>query len=65
MPARSREGAALGQARTNLERANANFQLARQAVDDYFTRVSENTLLKVQPSRDLRSLRKELLGRRR
>jgi eukaryotic-like serine/threonine-protein kinase len=60
--ARSREGAALGQARTNLERANANFQLARQAVDDYFTRVSENTLLKVQPSRDLRSLRKELLG---
>ena len=50
------------QARVNLERANANFQLARQAVDDYFTRVSENTLLKVQPSRDLRSLRKELLG---
>ena len=60
-----RRGAArrrAGQARTNLERANANFQLARQAVDDYFTRVSENTLLKVQPSRDLRSLRKELLG---
>ena len=36
--------------------------MARRAVDDYLTRVSENTLLKVQPSRDLRALRKQLLG---
>ena len=51
-----------GQAGINLKRSNANFQLARQAVDDYLTRVSENTLLKAQPSGDLRSLRKALLG---
>jgi serine/threonine protein kinase len=48
-------------ARENEQRANENYQLARQAVDDYLTRVSENTLLKVQPSRDLRELRKHLL----
>jgi eukaryotic-like serine/threonine-protein kinase len=59
--ARARERAALAQSEINLERANANFRLARQAVDDYLTRVSENTLLKVQPSRDLRALRKGLL----
>jgi serine/threonine-protein kinase len=59
--ARGRERAALARAEVNLERANANFLLARQAVDDYFTRVSQNTLLKVQSSRDLRELRKGLL----
>jgi serine/threonine protein kinase len=48
-------------AQENEQRANANFLMARQAVDDYLTRVSENTLLKVQPSRDLRELRKGLL----
>ena len=51
----------VAQAEIDLERAEANFRLARQAVDDYLTRVSENTLLKVQPSRDLRALRKGLL----
>src|SRR5262245_47627311 len=45
-------------ARDNEQRATANFQLARRAVDDYLTRVSENTLLRFQPSRDLRDLRK-------
>lgn len=48
-------------AQENELRANANFLMATQAVDDYLTRVSENTLLKVQPSRDLRELRKGLL----
>jgi serine/threonine protein kinase/tetratricopeptide (TPR) repeat protein len=48
-------------ARDNEQRANENYRLARQAVDDYLTRVSENTLLRVQPSRDLRELRKQLL----
>jgi serine/threonine protein kinase len=48
-------------AQENEQRANANFLMATRAVDDYLTRVSENTLLKVQPSRDLRELRKGLL----
>ena len=38
--------------------AEANFQLARRAVDDYLTRVSENRLLRVA---GLQPLRKELL----
>jgi serine/threonine-protein kinase len=59
--ARVRERAALARAEANLGRAEANFRLARQAVDDSLTRVSENTLLKVQASRDLRALRKGLL----
>ena len=59
--ARDRERAARIQAGINEQRANANFLMARQAVNDYLTRVSENTLLKVQPSRDLRELRKRLL----
>jgi serine/threonine-protein kinase len=59
--ARGHEAAARIQADVNAERATANFNLARQAVDDYLTRVSENTLLKAQPSRDLRDLRKALL----
>jgi serine/threonine-protein kinase len=59
--ARGREREARQQAVRNLDRANTNFRLARQAVDDYLTRVSENTLLKFQPSSDLRRLRKSLL----
>jgi serine/threonine-protein kinase len=45
----------------NYARAEENFQLARQAVQDYLTRVSENKLLKTQDRQDLRELRKELL----
>jgi serine/threonine-protein kinase len=44
--------------------AQAGRNLARDAVDDYFTKISENALLKRQDApevRDLRSLRKELL----
>ncbi len=41
--------------------AETNFLLAEQAVDDYLTSVSENTLLKQQDSVDIRSLRQELL----
>jgi serine/threonine-protein kinase len=59
--ARGREQEARQQAVANLERANRSFRMARQAVDDYLTRVSENTLLKFQPSSDLRRLRKSLL----
>ena len=35
--------------------------MAQQAVDDYLTQVSENTLLKEQDSVDIRGLRRELL----
>ncbi len=41
--------------------AQANFNMAQKAVEDYLTSVSENTLLKQQDSVDIRSLRKELL----
>jgi eukaryotic-like serine/threonine-protein kinase len=41
--------------------AEANFDMAQQAVDDYLTKVSENTLLKEQNSVDIRGLRRELL----
>lgn len=41
--------------------AETNYNLARGAVDDYLTRVSEDTLLKSQDSVDLRRLRSELL----
>ena len=41
--------------------AESNFDMAQQAVDDYLTRVSENTLLKEQDSVDIRGLRRELL----
>jgi serine/threonine-protein kinase len=41
--------------------ADANFKKARQAVDDYFTQVSENVLLK-SPLPGLQPLRKELLS---
>src|SRR5262249_35729793 len=42
------------------DRADANFQKARKAVDDYLTQISENTLLK-SPLPGLQPLRKELL----
>jgi eukaryotic-like serine/threonine-protein kinase len=41
--------------------AESNFDMAQQAVDDYLTQVSENTLLKEQDSVDIRGLRRELL----
>jgi serine/threonine-protein kinase len=41
--------------------AETNYNLAKRAVDDYFTRVSEDTLLKEQDSVDMRRLRGELL----
>jgi serine/threonine-protein kinase len=42
-------------------RAEANARTARQAVDEYLTKVSQSTLLKQQNVHDLRELRKELL----
>ena len=42
--------------------ADSNFALARKAVEDYFTGVSEDTLLKEQDSADNRRLRARLLG---
>jgi serine/threonine-protein kinase len=48
-------------ARANYQNAEENFLLAKQAVEDYLTRVSENTLLKAQDRQDLRELRKKLL----
>jgi serine/threonine protein kinase len=42
--------------------AEANFNMAKKAVDDYLTSVSENTLLKQQDSVDIRRLRQELLN---
>ena len=41
--------------------AQTNYNLAKKAVEDYFTRVSEDTLLKAQDSVDMRLLRAELL----
>jgi len=69
--ARRREQAALFRVTASLSaeraakaEAEANLTLARRAVDDYFTKISENSLLKRQDAaevRDLRTLRKELL----
>jgi len=42
-------------------RAEENFRDAQQAVEDYLTRVSDDTLLKQQDSGELRQLRKNLL----
>ena len=42
--------------------AETNFVMAQNAVKDYLTSVSENTLLKQQDSVDIRSLRSELLN---
>ncbi len=58
------ERAAKSAADASLKQATVNLGLARQAVEEYFTRVSQDTLLKRQdaPSvRDLRELRKDLL----
>ena len=41
--------------------AEGNFQMAQQAVDNFLTNVSENTLFKEQDTLDIRNLRKELL----
>ena len=49
---------ALESAQRNLERAETNFERAREAVDTYLTRVSEDQLLN-EPG--LQSLRKDLL----
>jgi serine/threonine-protein kinase len=62
--ARTRLAQALGAESTAKAEAQANLSVAAQAVDDYFTKVSENALLKRQDApevRDLRPLRKELL----
>jgi eukaryotic-like serine/threonine-protein kinase len=43
------------------QEAETNFDMAKQVVDDYFTNVSENTLLKEQDTLDIRTLRQGLL----
>jgi len=48
------------EARKQRELAQVGFRQARQAVDDYFTRISENTLLN-SPVPGMQPLRKELL----
>jgi serine/threonine-protein kinase len=48
------------EAQRQRDLANANFDKARQAVDDYFTEVSENKLLET-PLPGMQPLRKELL----
>ena len=62
--ARSRVTRALANERAAKAEAQESLSLARRAVDDYFTKISENALLKRQDAaevRDLRSLRQELL----
>jgi serine/threonine protein kinase len=51
----------LVEARRQRNLANANFDKARQTVDEYFTQVSQNKLLKT-PLPGMQPLRKELLG---
>jgi serine/threonine-protein kinase len=51
---------ALGVAQTQRDRADANFAQARQAVEDYFTAVSESRLLQ-SPQPGMQPLRKDLL----
>ena len=41
--------------------AENNFDMAQKAVEDYLTKVSENTLLREQDSVDIRRLRRDLL----
>jgi serine/threonine-protein kinase len=57
----SAETSALAAERSAKAEALANFQTARQAVQDYLTTVSESVLLKQQDRADLRALRKQLL----
>jgi eukaryotic-like serine/threonine-protein kinase len=59
--ARRSESIARLEASSQRDRAEENFRMARRAVEDYLTRVSENTLLKAQDRQDLRALRKQLL----
>jgi serine/threonine-protein kinase len=54
------EGSRRSEAEARKE-AEANFNMAQQAVEEYLTNVSENTLLKEQDSLDIGSLRKDLL----
>jgi serine/threonine protein kinase len=54
------EGARRGQEIARLD-AETNFDMAQKAVEDYLTNVSENTLLSVQDSVDMRGLRRDLL----
>jgi serine/threonine-protein kinase len=55
------ERAAHAEARSMGERADAHARTARRTVEDFLTKVSENSLLKQQDLHDLRRLRKELL----
>ncbi len=48
-------------AQQSAREAEANFKMAQQAVDDYLTNVSENTLFKEQDTLDIRTLREDLL----
>jgi serine/threonine-protein kinase len=62
--ARSRATQSLAAEQVAKAEAQANLSIAGQAVNDYFTKISENALLKRQDAaqvRDLRTLRKELL----
>ncbi len=54
------EGLRHSEAEARME-AETNFNMAQQAVEEYLTNVSENTLLKEQDSLDIRTLRQELL----
>jgi len=55
------EGARRGEEAARKE-AETNFNSAQRAVEDYLTSVSENTLLNLQDSVDIRSLRQDLLN---
>ena len=59
--ARRAESTARAEASSQRDRAESNFRMARQAVEDYLTRVSESVLLKAQDRQDLRELRRQLL----
>jgi serine/threonine protein kinase len=54
------EGSRRSEAEAHKE-AETNFNMAQEAVEEYLTNVSENTLLKEQDSLDIRTLRQELL----
>jgi serine/threonine-protein kinase len=54
------EGSRRSEAEARKE-AEANFNMAQEAVEQYLTNVSENTLLNFQDSLDIRTLRQELL----